>query len=296
MSIVLKENEVGYFPSYILQRIRKNKNFIAAVTGETGSGKTYSCIRLGELLDPEFTVDNIVFTCNQFMDLINGTTKQLDKGAVIVWDEMQVAMSHLDFRSVQAMVINYLLQTFRHRNLILLIATPNFSFLNASTRKLVHSRMETVGIDENEKICSLKPFLIQINQKSGKIYEKYLRARDTRHGIFPVEYLDLDLASKELIKAYEEKKDNFTVDLNKDIAETLRKLTEKEPPKSLTQKQEDILDYLKEGLTIPEISDKKNISIQTIYRHIGLIEKKGYSIEPIKEKQTVLGYKVGGFA
>ena len=66
---------------YIKQRIKRNKNFLACITGPTGSGKTYSALRLAERLDSEFDASRIVFTPQEFIDLLNSGT--LKKGSVI---------------------------------------------------------------------------------------------------------------------------------------------------------------------------------------------------------------------
>ena len=70
MALVKSNLHGGYFNGYIVQRIRNNKNFIVAVTGPTGSGKSYSVLRQGETLDPDFNADNVCFTATQFMNLI----------------------------------------------------------------------------------------------------------------------------------------------------------------------------------------------------------------------------------
>lgn len=213
----------SHFINYIYRRChRDNRNFVGAVTGETGSGKSYSCLRLGEMLDPDFDERNVCFTPEEFMNLINGKEKKLKRGSVIVFDELQVSLSHMDYQTLQAKLLNYVLQTFRHRNFICFMTTPHFEMVNRTARRLFHGRIETVSVNHVKKVCSLKPFLLQINQRTGKVYEKYLRvAKDGM--VAPVRRLNLRLASKPLIKRYEEKKDRFTRELNIKIQEGLSK-------------------------------------------------------------------------
>lgn len=287
--------KVGYFNSYILGRISRNKNFIAAVTGPTGSGKSYSCLKLGETLDPEFSIVNICFTPKEFMDLVNGKTKKLKRGSVIVWDEMQVSMGHLDYQSIQAKSINYILQTFRHRNFILLISTPHLSFINASARKLLHSIMETVSIDKDKKLVCLKPLLIQCNQRTGDLYFKYLRVA-TSQGAAPLKRLRVGLPSKELLVAYEAKKDAFTQKLNEDITSELEE-AECKSTKELTEIQREIVEDLCNGLVIKDISSKRGIVPDAVRLHIRLIKKKGIKLLPEKEQGTnkIIRYNVEGY-
>ena len=56
---------------WIRNRIKKNRNLIALFIGDTGSGKSLSSIRLAERVDPNFNVDRIVFTVDDFLALVN---------------------------------------------------------------------------------------------------------------------------------------------------------------------------------------------------------------------------------
>ena len=46
-------------------------NGIVLISGPTGSGKTYTSLRLAQLWDKDFNEDRIVFTPQQFIDLLN---------------------------------------------------------------------------------------------------------------------------------------------------------------------------------------------------------------------------------
>ena len=293
--IIKDPKKVGYFNSYILSRIKRNKNFVCAVTGQTGSGKSYSCLTLGETLDPDFNIDNVCFTPREFMDLVNGKNKKLKSGSVILWDEMQVSMGHLDFQSIQSKAINYVLQTFRHRNFILLVSCPHLSFINASARKLLHAIMETVSIDKDKKQVILKPLLIQTNQRTGDLYFKYLRVV-TPEGVCPLKRMRVGMASKELLKQYEQKKDEFTKKLNEDISRELEE-SDCKSSNELTEAQSNIIEDLMEGLTIQEIVKKRNIIDKMVYSHIKYAKKKGIKIKAIKEEHSnkVDHYEVEGY-
>mgnify|MGYP003148766911 CR=1 FL=1 len=296
MAIVTSDKKGGYFSQYIRQRINNNKNFISVITGQTGSGKSYSALRLGEILDPDFDADNICFSGTEFMALINGKVKKLHRGSYIMFDEIQITLGHLDYQSVQAKLMNYVLQTFRHRNFILFLTTPDFSFVNASARKLVHSRMETTGINQNKKQVTLKPFLRQVNQKKGDVYEKYLRVWHKEYGVVPLKTLKVGMPSKELIEAYEQKKTEFTNKLNENISKDLEKIDGKgNKAKPLTEKQTQVVEMFMDGLTVKEVSGKLKIAEQSVYTQMGLIGKKGITITPQKDGTEVTGYSVQGY-
>lgn len=284
-------NGDGHITGYIRQRIARNKNFICAVTGSTGSGKSYSALRLGELLDPNFDARNIVFSGTQLMALVNGKVKPLGRGSVIMFDEIQISLGAMDYQSLQAKLLNYLLSTFRHQGFILIVTTPFFSYINAAARKLFHCRMETLSINPQSKRIKLKPLLLQINQQTGDTYQKYLRVK-SKDGFVPVTRLSLPLASQKLIDDYEAAKKVFTNSLNKSIEHQLNE-AEGVEKKELTQKQEEVLEYLRQGKKPEEISEELGISFQSVYKHMELIGKKGIKLEPIKEGTSVLRYNVG---
>lgn len=285
---------MSYFIQYVKGRIDKNKNFICAITGATGSGKSYSALRLGELFDPEFDIFNVCFTPLEFMNLVDAKTKKLKSGSCIMFDEMQVSMSHLEYQSMQSRVLNYVLQTFRHKNFILLVTSPMFSFINASARKLFHCRMETTKIHTKQKVCVLKPLLLQTNQDSGKVYQKYLRISNKKHGTFPLRTLSVALPSDKLLEDYESKKTRFTHELNAGIINDLEKLKHK-GSKPLTEQQESIVKLLKNKKLIKDVAKKLKVNQSLIYRQIESIKKKGVKIMPKKQQNRVLYYDISGF-
>ena len=83
---LLNKPKEKHWVTYIKQRITKNKNFLGFISGETGSGKSYSSLRIAEELDTDFNVDRCVFSGLELMDLINANG--LKKGSVIVFEEV----------------------------------------------------------------------------------------------------------------------------------------------------------------------------------------------------------------
>jgi len=206
----------GIWYTYIENRIKQNKNFLGCITGGTGSGKTYSALRMAEMLDKDFNADRIVFTPKDFIDLLNSGT--LKKGSVIVADEFGVSMNSRNWQSLDNQMMNFILQTFRSEfNSIVFFTSPDFAFIDVSARKLFHSHMMTMGINQTDKEVKIKPYLLQINQRTGDIYYKYLRFQVPGQQEHKLGELNVGIPSKELRKAYEIKKSAFTKALNEKI-------------------------------------------------------------------------------
>ncbi len=280
--------------SLIKQRIRQNKNFIALISGATGSGKSYASLRIGEELDPDFNIDRVVFNGRELMALINSGT--LKKGSVIVFEEAGIEINSRNWQSTTNKMLNFLMQTFRHRNIVLIFNTPFLDFVDGATRKLFHAEISTMSIDRKKNEVRLKPRQLQYNPYKKKFYYHRLKVILER-GAVPIDTWSVGLPSKELIKAYEDKKTEFTDELNKSIVEGLDAIHNKGKKKTnpLTDVQQGVLDLLKQGMTPPQIAKERDRSETAIKSTILALKNKGYKIYPRYEPgslKKVIDYTV----
>lgn len=281
---------MSVFLEYVRQRIRNNKNFLCSITGPTGSGKSYSALTLGQALDPAFSIERVAFSPLEFMEILD---TDLPAGSVIVFDEAGVGISSQEWQSVANRLINYVLQTFRHKNYIVLFTTPHMGFIAAQSRKLFHCHMETTGILKKARQCRLKPLLIQVNQRSGDVYFKYLRVKRPGQKPQKITRIRVPLPKKALRNAYERKKTAYTQELNKGILDDLRARHAKEKP-TLTARQQEVVDLLSEGLTIDAVAENMQVSERNVYAHMELIQKKGWRIKAVKDGSRVECFEVTG--
>jgi DNA-binding CsgD family transcriptional regulator len=288
MRLIEKTPSKKFWVQYILRRIENNKNFLGFIAGPTGSGKSWCSLRIAEELDPKFNIDRVVFSGRELMALIN--SNKLHKGSAIVFEEAGIEMSNRNWQSTTNKMLNFLMQTFRHRNFILIFNSPYMDFVDSATRKLFHAEMTTCGIDKVKSQVKLKPLCIQYNARYSKFYYKRLKVR-TPEGAVPVSYWKVDKPSNDLLKAYEDKKRVFTDALNEEIQGELDRLSgiAKKP---LTQKQQNILDELKKGGSVTETAKRLSLSPQYCNVHIMAIRKKGFVIEPVKEGAKVISYEI----
>lgn len=228
--LVLQKAQVPSWVSYAHQRIKKNKNFLLFISGSTGSGKSWSSLAIAEMVDPEFNIDRVVFTALELMELINHG--KLKRGSAIVFEETGVELSNKNWQSVFNKMISYLLQTFRHRNFILILNAPFLDFIDSSMRKLFHGELRTVSINRKKNTVKMRPLLLQYNSRLKKHYFKYLRIR-TPKGIVPIARWNIPRPSSKLIREYEVKKRRFTDALNREILEQLKKAKNAKPKKKM---------------------------------------------------------------
>jgi ABC-type oligopeptide transport system ATPase subunit len=284
--------------------LRQNKNNLISVIGQTGSGKTYTAISICEIMSKmdgvPFGIDNVVFSLRELMDLIN--SGKLKRGSKIIFDEPQVSISAREFQSEANKVFNYLLSTFRHRNLTLFFCTPFETLLDKNSRRLFHARFETMSINRNNNTCRIKPRFIEYSDFKTDAYRKQLivmfkdeNGRGKSQKLF---YWDVPKPSDKLIELYEQKKLEFTNNLNKNISERLKRFDESGKSLTAEQKEEvvtrkpltptqervmNVLASIKESNKFERASEILKISMSAIHKNKTLAEKKGYLVEEFKE-------------
>jgi hypothetical protein len=277
---------------YIKSRITRNKNFLATLTGQTGSGKSWTALSIGEMLDPEFTADRVIFRAKELMALIN--SGELKSGSVIVWDEAGIDLSNRNWQSLTNKLLNYLLQTFRHKNFILIFTVPYSDFIDSASKKLFHADFEAVGINRQKQTCSLKPKLLQYNPKLGKMYYHYLKVIKAEGGTVKIKRWRVRKPSDELIAAYEAKKNAFTADLNAQIEGSLKRLVPDDIRKPLTERQSAILECWKQGITKHlDIAESIKVDRAVVTQNIKFMKNKGYLQEDYIPKNTKKKPEVG---
>ena len=204
-----------YFHSIMMRMMEHNQNWLCLVVGGTGSGKSYLALKIAEELDSTFNASRVAFNAEEFMSILNDG--QLQKGCFIIFDEAGVGMSAREWFSLSNKALNYVLQTFRFRNIGVIFTTPDMGFIDVNARKLFHTYVETIRIDRNMKVCVAKVMEMQNNPKMGEQYTKYPR----QLGEVMKRYC-FHLPSKDLIKAYELKKTEYGLKLQRDIGQELK--------------------------------------------------------------------------
>jgi len=181
-------------------------------------GKTYSALKLATALQPGFDMDNTVFN---IPDLLNKVYKEEVKaGEVVLFEEMGVAASNREsYMNKFNKAISFLLQTWRHRQIILIITVPDIAFIDAGTRKLFDATIECTKVVKSRRVVKAKFKFLQTNLQDGKIY--YHNARTVNMETLIVEFGKPNI---KLLRAYEKEKKKFTDAL---LIKTINGLTEK---------------------------------------------------------------------
>lgn len=192
---------------------KRNSNFLMVTTGAPGAGKSYSCLTLAEALDPDFSVDRIVFDPIKFSEMISEPERfGLKKGNVIVFEEAGVNMPARDFQSVKNKMMSFIAQTFRHQNLIVLFNSPNQAFIDVNLRRLIHAVMEVTHHDNK---YSYGNFYFNIaDPLTGQIFQKPMMLKDLDTGqCMTLKRIRMTTPSRQLADEYEFRARNFKLEI-----------------------------------------------------------------------------------
>ena len=207
------------------KRIKLNLNMFCMFTGKLGAGKTWSGISYAQELDSEFDVDKqIVFDFRSCMNLINAEWFRNKKIKIILWDEPQISISNRAWQSQINKLVNYLISTFRHQNIILIMCAPYKDFLDVQTMKLLQWEFQCSRIERKNNQCIVYLKYQQYNPQKKKTYPHALFIIDNNHREVKINTWAIEKPTKDAIKIYEDNKTKFTHQLNKSIQDTLDKL------------------------------------------------------------------------
>ena len=232
---------------------KQNKNWLSIITGQTGSGKSWSALSLAEKIDPSFDTSKVVLRPENFMEKV--AEREWGQGDVVVFDEAGAGMSAKAHMTKKNRIIDQVLQTFRRQNIAVIFTVPSKSNVDKSVRRLLHTYIETKTIDYINERNHLKWLEMDYNQKTDKIYYKYPKRRTDSGALKKIKTVKMGKPSESLIKAYEEKRSKYQDSKNSEFLDELQeKMSDGSNSDSGKTKEEKIKEYIEEN---PEASGKE---------------------------------------
>lgn len=216
----------------------ENSNTVWVVVGDPGDGKSWASLRLGETIYPDFSIDHVAFDIVEFMEKV--VDDSYGQGEPIVLEEGSVEASAYDWHSISNDVFRKVLDTWREQNRMAIINLPNFKSLEKGARRRTDAIVE---------MQEAKPWKGHSQAKFKKV--KYNNISDNFTTPFPIlegvrrKWLRFQEPSAELKAAYEEKKSEYTQELNEELLETL--LAEKEQEEQKNRSPKDIAEEIIEN-------------------------------------------------
>lgn len=268
------------FIEWIRNKIYKSpSNVIIIVVGMPGSGKSNIGVKLLSLLNPEIfeymtaeeaIEQRVAFTPQQFLQKLS----ILKKGDVIVFDEPQINYNARNFFSETNKLINKVITSYRHQQLITIFCTPSMSYVDSQARKVMTLFIEPHTMNQKRGYLLAKVYEQKYNAYMDKIYRKKIRFIDgydrTLKELNDLKVLRLD---PELENAYKKISNKFKIDVRKEVQEKLASELEiqKQGP-ALTAIEKQVIELkIKERMTKDEIGEHLGLpkaSLTKIYKSI----------------------------
>lgn len=278
-------NEVG-------KRLRKGLNTNIFIIGLSGTGKSSTSLRLAELITDqrkaESGEEHEIFIIDSLLELLKAI-RSSKPGGVIIAEEVSVLFGSRRAMAKENVSIGKVLDTCRKRRLTIISNAPIWKSIDSHMRGMGHLIVETLKINQKEKIVVSKFHRLQTNPGSGKTY-KHTMKRAGRD----VSRMYTRMPTAEKWAKYEKQKDQFMDELYHRLEReeiTKRKKEDKanrvmgDEVKGLT-KQEIEVHYLihKKGKTQREVAKEMGISPSRVSQvYLKLLEKTKKD-EPEKAK------------
>lgn len=239
--VMPKKTDGAMFPwlvNYCRKRIKAVRPLNLVFTGETGSGKSYSAIRLASVLDPTFSEDHIVFDIESFLGLLEQRPR-LPPGSVIMYDEAGVTANSRKYRDTMNIIFSGEAQSMRYRNYPVFYTVPKLSFIDSQVRGLVQMILESTSTRGK-----MKPLFILDNPdrndpKPFYKYPSFIRTRNFRQEKVVVSRVTFQLPPKYIYMPYEKKKDEFLSNLRTANLEKIDALKEKNSGRKASAREAD---------------------------------------------------------
>lgn len=203
----------------VLQRLvydemhKKSNNWMGGFVGETGMGKSYAAIRVGERVDPDFGAHKVCFGTIPFLERV---TETHPPGDYTVFEEASVEADSSEYMSLANKALRYVSETWRHQNRAAAFTLPAFHRLDSGVRGRLVMLFQLDYKNEQQGYTLARVKRLQEDSWSGDIYQHYPVLDGTKH-----RYLKFRPPSDKLLEEYEQKKSEYTQDLNSELLEDL---------------------------------------------------------------------------
>lgn len=215
-----------------------NQSFYLIFTGAGGAGKSYACLEMLRLVDPEFDVSRVAFSNKEFIQLLK---RKLPPGSAVMWDEAGVGLDSREFMSLINKVLSYVTMTMRYRRQIIAMTVPDMQWVDIKTRKLLHAYIEMLKIFKGSRSVG-KYHMLQTNYRFGKTYHK---CPVVFKGGSPyiVSTVEFNMPPKSMTEPYEKYKSKFGDEILAMAEDAVNMLEYKKLQRKVSDRE--ILDYVK---------------------------------------------------
>lgn len=208
--------------SWATERLAKNMNFIIAITGENGSGKSYAGLDIAEHLDPSFNYaavrERIHFNTLDLISFVNSYDGE--PWVIGMYDDTSVGANSRNWKSELSTFLAGIAQSFRFKHVCLIITVPLLKNADSQLRENVHLLLENEVDDQNNPIQgSFVPSIPKIIDGSQDLRAPRVKSDEVNGSIDGIHF---QLPSLSLSLAYEQLKKEKLGEAYAEMEETAR--------------------------------------------------------------------------
>jgi len=251
-------------PFFIEWRKSEKKGYthlILVTANRLRMGKTYAAMRIGEVLDPNFSIDNIGFDTAWYVEQADKS----ERGAILVLDEPNRAAGNRSWYTEENRGFAEYLQTNAYRGIHGLFPLPHQHLMdNAVTG-----------------VCTAQ--LVMSDAGHGTVYTFDRDQLNRSYSTYTPRWGDLNLKppSAKLAHAYEKKRDEYTKARNELF---LRRLKESMVQVTQPAKKDIVKTILADYESFPK-NNQKQLDVNEIEDRFQVGERKAYKIRDAVERE-----------
>ena len=261
----------------------RNQHYMAALVGPEGSGKSWTALKIAELIDPTFDADRVMFDPHTFMEqLTEWKDAGETRGKMIVVDEAGVGIGSRSWYDKDQIQLNKVLQVIRSENMGMLFTLPRLSELDSQTRGRLRAMIEMDGMKPG-KYADVKYLRwFPARDERSKVYRKYPIVGDG-NAMRKVRRLRFGPPSEELIEGYEARKETFQAEL---YAKTTDQIGDEDGERSVKDIAEEIFeDSLDQYISISASKKIEYIDKELIAIDYDISEHRANKVKKLLERE-----------
>lgn len=264
--------------NHIKIRYRQGMGTNIYVIGLSGTGKSSTSQRLGELIRDGKENKSEIFLVDSLLELLKAI-RIANLGDTIIIEEASVLFSSRRSMAGENVAIGKVFDTIRKKQLTIITNAPLWNGIDSHMRAMAHLLIETLKINKTQKVVISKFHKLQTNPSSGKTYRHTMRRKNV-----DVSRMYTRMPNIEKWNEYEQTKEKFMDDLYKELEHSEKKKKEKkskemdtsEPKiKELTDQELFVHQQVNRlGTKKSDVAKKLNVSSPRITAILNNINKK----------------------
>ena len=181
--------------------VQKMSNFIIE-TGDKGSGKSWLACKFGEVLQPDFSIENVCFSTEAlFKKLDEGFYKP---GDVAVVEELGILANSRNAMSRINKKLSFIAQAIRPARITLISNTITWGLIDIQVKNMADYKLSVLGYDKRTMLNEFKFMKIKPTDTRAEPFMEHLQFHGAKHTSWV-----MGAPSEELRNIYDEERKKF---------------------------------------------------------------------------------------